>query len=239
LAKLFAADGAQLILTARSEDKLSALAASLQGQHGTKTQVIVKDLSIPHADQELFDQITKEGTQVDVLVNNAAFGARGAVIDLPIQRQLDMLQLNVSALTRLTLLFLPGMIARGRGGILNVGSTAGFQPGPDMAMYYASKAFVLSFTEALAEELRKKPVRVSCLAPGPTKTGFASVAGMEQSNLFKLGAMSAEAVARAGYKGFRKGRVLVMPGLKNKFAAFMVRLAPRFLVRKFVKFLQR
>ena len=190
LARLFAADGAQLILTARSEDKLTRLAASLQSQHGTKTQVIVKDLSLPQADQQLFDEITRQGTQVDVLVNNAAFGARGDVADLPIQRQLDMLQLNVCALTRLTLLFLPGMSARGRGGILNVGSTAGFQPGPHMAMYYASKAFILSFTEALAEELRKTPLRVSCLAPGPTTTGFAAVAGMEKSNLFKMGAMA-------------------------------------------------
>ena len=155
LARLFAADGAQLILVARSEDKLTALAAELHSRHGTKSRVIVKDLTAPDAAQQLFDEIGKDGTEVDVVVNNAAFGARGTVADLPMQRQLDMVQLNVSALARLTLLFLPGMLRRGRGGILNVGSTAGFQPGPNMAVYYATKAFVLSFTEALAEELRR------------------------------------------------------------------------------------
>lgn len=239
LARLFAADGAELVLVARSEDKLTALAADLKNQHGTRSHVIVKDLARPDAAQQLVDELSRSGIQVDVLVNNAAFGARGTVAELPIQRQLDMLQLNVTSLTALTLLLLPGMIARGRGGVLNVGSTAGFQPGPMMAMYYACKAFVLSFTEALGEELRKTPLRVSCLAPGPTHTGFAAVADMEESNLFKLGAMDAATVARAGYRGFRKGRFLVVPGLKNKIGTFLVRLTPRFLVRKVVKFIQR
>jgi uncharacterized protein len=239
LARFFAADGSHLILVARSEDKLMALASSLSTQYGTRTRVIAKDLAVADAAQQLFDELNDDGTQVDVVVNNAAFGARGAVADLPIQRQLDMVQLNVAALTRLTLLFLPGMIARGRGGVLNVGSTAGFQPGPNMAIYYATKAFVLSFTEALGEELRKTPLRVSCLAPGPTRTGFAAAADMADSNLFKLGSMDAGVVARIGYKGFRNGRILVVPGLRNKFGTFMVRLAPRFIVRKFAKFLQR
>ena len=139
---------------------------------------------------------------VDVLVNNAGFGAVGPVATLPLEKQLEMIQVNVTSLTHLTRLFLPGMIERGRGGILNVGSTAGFQPGPNMAVYYATKAFVLSFTEALAEELAGTPLKVTCLAPGPTATGFGAVSGMRQSFIFKLGAMNAAAVAQAGYRAF-------------------------------------
>jgi short-subunit dehydrogenase len=138
----------------------------------------------------------------------------------------------------LTRLFLPGLIERNRGGILNVGSTAGFQPGPNLTVYYASKAFVLHFTEGLAEELKGKSIRISCLCPGPTTTEFAAEANMESAPLFRLGSMTAEAVARIGYHGFRKGNVVVIPGIKNKLGTFSVRLAPRFLVRKITKRLQ-
>ena len=149
-----------------------------------------------------------------------------------------MIQVNVTALTHLTRLFLPGMIERGRGGILNVGSTAGFQPGPNMAVYYATKAFVLSFSEALAEELIGSGVKAICLAPGATATAFGADSGMEKSIIFKLGEMDAKTVAEVGYRGFRRGKVIVIPGLKNKLGAFAVRLGPRFVVRKLVKRLQ-
>jgi uncharacterized protein len=197
--------------------------------------VVANDLADPAGPQALFDALAAAGLTVDVVVNNAGFGSVGAVADLPLQRQLDMLQVNVMALTHLTRLFLPAMIERRRGGILNVGSTAGFQPGPYMAVYYATKAYVLSFTEALAEELAGTGVHVTCLAPGPTATGFAAAAQMENMLLFRLGMMNARTVAQRGYQGFRRGKVLVIPGLKNKLGAFSVRLGPRRFVRKLTK----
>ena len=151
---------------------------------------------------------------------------------------MKMIQVNVAALAHLTRLFLPGMIERRPGGVLNVGSTAGFQPGPHMAVYYATKAFVLSFTEALAEELAGSGIKVTCLAPGPTETGFGTDSGMEKSKIFRLGTMDAKAVAQIGYRGFRRGRAIVIPGLKNRIGAFSVRFAPRMVVRKVVRWLQ-
>ena len=153
LVKLFASDRSNLILVARSEDKLESLAQELRRDHGIEVLVLPKDLADPAAPQAIFDQLSAEGRTVDVVVNNAGFGAVGPVASLAVEKQMDMIQVNVAALTHLSRLFLPGMVERGRGGILNVGSTAGFQPGPNMAVYYATKAFVLSFTEALAEEL--------------------------------------------------------------------------------------
>lgn len=236
LARLFAADKSQLVLVARSRDKLDTLADELRRSHGVDIVVLPQDLADPNAPQAIFD--ATKGSVVDVVVNNAGFGAVGSVADLPLQRQMDMIQVNITALTHLTRLFLPGMIDRKRGGILNVGSTAGFQPGPNMAVYYATKAYVLSFTEALAEEVAGTGVKISCLAPGPTATGFGADSGMEKSLVFKLGAMDAATVARHGYRGFRRGKVIVVPGLKNKLGAFSVRLAPRSVVRKLVKRLQ-
>jgi short-subunit dehydrogenase len=160
------------------------------------------------------------------------------VADLALERQLDMIQVNVTALTRLTRLFLPSMIQRRGGGILNVGSTAGFQPGPYMAVYYATKAYVLSFTEALAEELLGTGVKVTCLAPGPTATGFAAVADIEKKLLFRLGTADAKTVAQAGYRGFRRGKLLVIPGVMNKLGAFAGRFLPRAWPRKIAKRLQ-
>ena len=237
LARLFSADKSNLVLVARSQDKLETLAQELR-RDGVQVLVLPKDLTNPAAPQEIFDHLTGQGIVVDVAVNNAGFGAMGRVASLPVQTQVDMVQVNVAALTHLTRLFLPGMIERGRGGILNVGSTAGFQPGPNMAAYYATKAFVLSFTEALAEELLGTGVKATCLAPGATATGFRAAAHMENALLFRLGTMDAKTVVQAGYRGFRRGKVIVIPGWKNKLGAFAVRLAPRFGVRKVVKQLQ-
>ena len=153
-------------------------------------------------------------------------------------RELEMIEVNVAALTRLTALLLPGMLERRRGGILNVASTAAFQPGPNSAVYYATKAYVLSFTEALAEEVRGSGVRVSCLAPGPTDTGFAAQAGAAGSRLFRRGVMDAGRVARAGHDGLRRGKTLVIPGLRNRALAFGVRLSPRILVTKISGYMQ-
>jgi short-subunit dehydrogenase len=172
---------------------------------------------------------------VDVLVNNAGFGLRGAFAHLSLDRQLEMVGLNVSALTMLTHRLLPGMLARGRGGVLNVGSTAGFQPGPFMAVYYATKAYVISFTEALAEEVSGTGVRVSCLAPGPTATGFAETARAADAPLFTGELMDVKEVARAGYDGWKRGDVLVVPGRRNRLRALGARLLPRAAVRKAVR----
>ncbi len=239
LAKLFAADKSNLVLVARSQDKLDALADAVRREHGVETLVLAHDLADPAAPQAVFDQLTGQGIGVDVVVNNAGFGAVGSMADLPLERQLNMVQVNVVALMHLTRLFLPGMIARRRGGVLNVGSTAGFQPGPNMAVYYATKAFVLSFTEALAEELTGSGISATCLAPGPTDTGFGPDSGMGESFIFKLGTMNAATVARTGYRGFRRGKTIVTPGWKNRLGAFSVRLVPRALVRKLVKRLQQ
>ena len=238
LARLFAADKSNLVLVARRGDKLESLAGELRRDHGVEALVLPSDLAEPAAPQAIFDRLTQRGLGVDILVNNAGFGAMGTIARLPLERQLDMIQVNVMALAHLTRLFLPAMIERGRGGILNVGSTAGFQPGPNMAVYYASKAFVLSFTEALAEEMLGTGVKVTCLAPGATATGFREAARMEDALLFRLGTMDVGSVARQGYRGFRRGRVIVIPGFKNKAGAFAVRLAPRLFVRKLVKRLQ-
>ncbi len=238
LARLFARDKSDLVLVARRGDRLEALAAELAERHGVKIMVMPKDLADDKAPRQIYDRLLGEGRGVDVVVNNAGFGARGAVAEIEPGRQLDMLRVNVTALTHLCRLFLPQMIERRRGGILNVASTAAFQPGPFMGVYYASKAYVLSFTEALAEETRGTGVTVSCLAPGPTRSEFQAVAKLEDALIFKLGTQSSEAVARAGYDGFRRGKTIVVPGIRNKISAASVRFTPRPLMRRIVRRLQ-
>ena len=238
LARLFAGDKSDLVLVARRGDRLEALAAELAERHGVKIMVMPKDLADDKAPRQIYDRLLGEGRGVDVVVNNAGFGARGAVAEIEPGRQLDMLRVNVTALTHLCRLFLPQMLERRRGGILNVASTAAFQPGPFMGVYYASKAYVLSFTEALAEETRGTGVTVSCLAPGATRSEFQAVAKLEDALIFKLGTQSSEAVARAGYDGFRRGKTIVVPGIRNKLGAVSVRFTPRPLIRRIVRRLQ-
>lgn len=237
LAKCFAADRSDLVLVARRADRMEALAKELEGKHGITARVVAKDLTRPEAPAELFESLKNRGVHVDVLVNNAGFGLQGKFFELDPRRQLDMIQLNVLALTELSRLFLPPMIARRKGGVLNVGSTAGFQPGPNLAVYYATKAFVLSFTEAIAEELKGTGVHATILCPGPTHTEFVARANMESSKLFKAGAMSAERAARKGHRAFRRKRVIAIPGMVNEIGAFMPRLSPRCVTRKITKFI--
>jgi uncharacterized protein len=239
LARFFAADGSDLVLVARRQVELERLAAELSGQHGVQVYVLPADLADPAAPAALADDLATRGLSIDVLVNNAGFGAEGPFGVLPLSRQLDMVQVNVTALTQLTGLLLPPMLARRRGGVLNVGSTAGFQPGPYMAIYYATKAYVLSFTEALAEELSGTGLTATCLAPGPTSTEFFAAASMEHTRLVALGTMDARSVAQAGYRGFRAGRRLVVPGIPNKLGVLSVRFAPRRLVTKITAWLNR
>jgi len=235
LARLFAADGHDVILVARRADALASLASELTNQYKISATSIAADLTMPDTPSRLFDDVQRRNIAVDVVVNNAGFGLRGTIAELPLDRQLAMIQVNVTALTALTRLFLPAMLQRRSGGVLNVASTAAFQPGPLMAVYYATKAYAESFTEALADEVRDTPLRVTCLCPGPTSTEFAEMAGVTESNLFKRTVMRSIDVAREGYEGWTRGEVLVVPGRSNRMGMLTVRLAPRAMVRRAVR----
>lgn len=239
LARFFAADGSDLVLVARTEGALRELATELEKKHGVKVRVLPKDLTDPKAPEQIFSELNGAGVTVDVVVNNAGFGAMGTVLGLPMKKQQDMIQLNVTALTELTRLYLPGMVERRRGGILNVASTAAFQPGPNQTCYFATKAFVLSYTEGLAEEIAGTGVVASCLCPGATVTNFGAASGMGETLIFKAGAMDAVTVARQGHAGFRAGRVIVITGFTNFLGTLLVRVAPRFIVRKVVHWMQK
>ncbi len=235
LAKRFAADGCRLILVARNTAALEALAEELRQKFSIEVRVLTADLRLAETPQRIFAALTGAGIVVDVLVNNAGFGTHGEFVETPLDRQIDMVQVNVTALTDLTGLFLPGMIQRRRGGVLNIASTAAFQPGPRMAVYYATKAFVVSFGEAIAEEVNGTGVTVTTVGPGPTRTNFGRVANFRGSDSLLRGAMTAEAVAVHGHRAFRRGRVLVISGLQNRLPALIVKFLPRILVRKIVK----
>ncbi|MBI3860342.1 MAG: SDR family oxidoreductase [Planctomycetia bacterium] len=230
LSEMFAEERSRLVLVARSADLLKALADDLRARFGIETLIIVQDLSQPAAADTVFRQIEQAGWHVDVLVNNAGFGAHGEFKDMAIDRQLAMIELNVCALVHLTHLALPGMVARRRGAILNVGSTAAYQPGPYAAIYFATKAFVLSFSEALWSEVRPHNIVVTCLCPGPTRTNFGSDYKMTESQGFQLAGMEARDVALAGHRALRRGRRTVIPGTMNCLLAFLTRFAPRRLL---------
>jgi uncharacterized protein len=231
LARLFAADGHDLVLIARRHDKLEELAAQLRAAHGVHASVIAADLTDPTVPARVHEEVTRAGIEVEFLVNNAGFGTSGAFAELALARELDLIELNVKSVTHLTGLFLPAMLARNSGRILNVGSGAGFTPGPFMATYYASKAFVVHFTEALAYELRGSQVTATVLCPGPTATEFSDVAGAEHSGLFKAGVADAAAVARNGYRAMMTGKTLAIPDLKTKISMEVLRVSPRYLAR--------
>ncbi len=234
-AKLFAADGSDLVIVARREERLKEISGELESAHGVKVHVLAKDLSKPKAPEEIFSHLTKEKIQIDVLVNNAGFGKKEEFSKTDKEIHLDMVQVNVMALTHLTKLFLTGILERGHGGILNVGSLAGFQPGPNLAVYFASKAYVLSFTEALAEEIDNPNIKISCFAPGPVRTEFGEKSKLDDSLLFKLSLMDSEPAVKIGYEGFRKGQILVIPGLKQQVVPLLNRITPRFMLRKIAK----
>ncbi len=238
LSRLLARDGHDLAVVARDEARLRQVAEELSGRHGVDVTWVVQDLSRPGAAAGLVTRLAER--PVDVLVNNAGFGTFGPFAETDLEASLRMIRLNVSALTELTGLLLPAMLERGAGRILNVASTAAFQPGPLMAVYYATKAYVLHFSEALAEELRGSPVTVTALCPGPTKTEFHKRADMEGSGLLRhLGVMDAASVAAAGYRGMLSGRRIVIPGVMNKAGPLALRIAPRRLTTRVVRRLQQ
>jgi uncharacterized protein len=231
LAKLFARDHHNLVLVARSGEKLAQVGGDLQKEFGITVRTVPLDLAAPPAPKFLFDQLQRENIAVEILVNNAGFGVGGEFARMSEDEILGQIHLNITALTHLTKLFLAPMLARGSGRIMNIASTAAFQPGPLMAVYYATKAYVLSFSEALADELRRSGVTLTCFCPGATNTNFAKRARTEGSRLFKqFGAMDATTVARDGYRGLMAGKTLVISGTRNWLVAESVRFAPRRVV---------
>ncbi len=238
LAKQFSRGGDDIVLVARSRDKLENLANEIRKEHGVTVTVIFSDLSKPDAVNELCQQLTERSIQVDTLVNNAGFGALGKFAELSADRQTDMLMVNIVALTRLTRMLLPGMLERGSGGVLNVGSIAAYQAGPFMSVYYASKAYVLSFTEGLREEVGDSGLHITCLEPGATETGFGEDSGMSTLGMFTSATMTAEAVAKAGYEGYRNNEDIVIPGWKNRMLVTSTSFLPRFATRKLIAKLQ-
>ncbi|HTP80217.1 MAG TPA: SDR family oxidoreductase [Bacteroidota bacterium] len=239
LAKLLAHDRCNLVLVARSEDRLMEIAAELRKEYRISVRVLVKDLSDSDAPRQIFDTLRSEDIRIDILVNNAGYTVFGEFARTPATTELEMMQVNMVALTHLTKLFLPEMLRQKKGRILNLGSTASFQPGPLMAIYYATKSYVLFFSEALAEELRGTGVTVTCLCPGPTQTGFQKRGGMEKSKLVagkKI--MDAHTVAEMGYRGMMKGKRIVIPGFRNKMLAQSIRISPRRVTTKIVRLLQ-
>lgn len=238
LAKLFAKDKYELIIIARNETKLSETASFLIKDYNVKVKFIPKDLSEPDSAKEIFDELKKENISIDMLVNNAGFGDQGAFADSDMKNDIEMISLNISSLVILNRLFLNDMLKRNSGRIMNVASTAAFQSGPFMAVYYASKAFVLSFSEAVSEELTGTNVTVSCLCPGPTETEFQNRAGIKKTKMMsgkRFTVMTAEEVALTGYKEMMKGKRIIIPGFANKAGAFIVRFIPRKIITKITR----
>ncbi len=228
LAKMCAAGGYDLILLARGTARLEELAARLARAHGIAARVLSADLADPGAPPAIFAET--RGTDIDILINNAGFGVQGPYAQTDWSAEARMIQVNVTALAHLTKLYLPEMIRRRQGRILNVGSTAGFVPGPFMAVYYATKAFVLSFSEALANEVKGTGVTVTVVCPGPTRTEFDRVAGISKSGLFRGPTMSAAEVAREGYRAMMAGKAERIAGARNRGMIWSARLAPRALL---------
>ena len=239
-AQLFADDGHDVLLVARRIDRLEALGARLRQAHDVGATAIAADLADRGAPQRLYDEVASRGLQVDFLVNNAGFGSNGAFLDQDLAREAEMIEVNCAALLKLTHLFARPMRERRSGRILNIASTAAFQPGPYMATYYATKAFVVSFSEALAHELRGSGVTLTCHCPGATRTEFGARAGNDKSVLFKrTGVAEAPEVARHAYRAMMKGEVLAVHGVMNRIVMESVRFSPRRVVRSVAAALNR
>jgi len=233
--KIFAKNGYNLILVARSEDKLNALANELTKAHGINVLVKPKDLFVPTAPQELYDELKSDGVQVDILINNAGFGNYGKFAENDLQNELNLVQLNVATVTHMTRLFVADMVARRSGKILNVASLAAFAPGPYLATYCASKAYVLFLTEAVAEEVASFGVQVMALCPGVSATGFQATAKNEHSLIggnVKALTMPPEEIVATAYEDFIAGKVVCIPGASNRVGNLLMRFMPRVLIRK-------
>jgi uncharacterized protein len=228
LALRFAKEGHPTVLSARNAERLEKTAAEIRKRYGAESAIVPADLSKPGAASQLYEEVRKRGLEPDILVNNAGVGIYGLFKDTALARELEILRLNIMSLTELTKQALPAMLKKKSGRILNVASTASFQPGPLMAVYFATKAYVLSFSEAIAYELRNTGISVSALCPGPTRSEFQAKAGIDESiPLFKLTMMNSGAVADAGYRGLMSGKRVIVPGLMNKFMVWGTRFVPR------------
>ena len=230
-AKLFAADGHGVVLVARRKDELELLARELSAKHGVHAVVVARDLAQRESAREIFEEVQRQELEIEFLVNNAGFGSNGSFVEQDIERELHMLDVNVKSLVELTYLFLPQMLNRRSGRVLNIGSTAGFQPGPFMATYYASKAFVNSFSEALAFELKGTGVTVTLSCPGATATEFSRSAGSDNTALFRTPGSLAEPgqVAREAYRAMLAGKPSVIHGFKNQASVQALRVSPHSL----------
>lgn len=232
MAPIFARDKHNLILVARGRDRLESLATELRAAHGVQVHVVAADLTDPAAPHEIFEQTQALGLAVDFLVNNAGFGSNGAFLDLSLPREAEMVEVNCAALLKLTHFYAQPMRARGFGRVLNIASTAGFQPGPFMATYYATKAFVVSFSEALSHELRDTGVTVTCHCPGATHTEFARTAGNDKSRLFQRpGIATADDVAAHAYRAMMAGKAVAVHGFLNALLVQSLRFSPRVVAR--------
>lgn len=221
LAHQFAKNGHPLILTSRVESELREVATELTSKYDIKVGIIGADLELPEAPQKIFDAVQRDGVQVDILVNNAGLGYRGKFWEIPLENELSIVRVNIEAVLRLTRLFLPPMVARNQGRLLTTASVAGFEPGPLLALYHASKAFVLSLTEALATELEDTAITVTALCPGPTDTDFFPKADMVDTNAFQTAkVMAPQDVAEIGYRALMKGDRTVVAGGSNKTLVF-------------------
>lgn len=239
LARVHASNGHNLVLVARSADRLAALKSELEQTRKIRVHVIATDLSAPDAAQLVYEDVKRLGITVDYLINNAGFGEYGFFHETAWDKEARMIQLNITTLTQFTKLFLKDMVARGSGRIMNVASTAAFQPGPTMAVYYATKAYVLHFTEAVNNEVRDKGVTITALCPGPTESGFQEAASLKGSRLVSLRRFpSSESVANYGYKAMMKGKPVAIHGGLNVLLSFTVRLTPRWLIVRLIRFVQ-
>lgn len=227
LARQFAKHGHPLVIVAPVEEELQLIASELASEYGVPVRVLAKDLVEDEAAEEIFLELERDGTEIDILVNNAGLGQRGEFWEVPFERLIEMIRLNVEAVVRLTRFFLPVMVQRGRGRILNTASIAGFEPGPTMAVYHATKAFVLSLSESLATELKDTGVTLTALCPGPVDTDFFPKAEMVDTNAFqKANVMAPQEVAEAGYKAVIAGERIIVPGAVNKAMVFSRRFLP-------------
>jgi short-subunit dehydrogenase len=233
-ARIFAANNCNLVLTARNKSALEELAAELTQKYSITVKVLPKDLSDKDAPMEIFAELEKEGIEIEYLINNAGFGGYGKFYQTDWKKEEDMIQVNITALAELSKLFVQQMTRRNSGRILNVASMAAFQPGPLMSVYYASKAFVLSLSEAMAYELKDTNVTVTCLCPGPTKSNFHITANIKASQLAKGINATSYDVALYGYHAMMKGKRIAIQGTTNKILAFLVRFMPRKMVLKTV-----
>lgn len=239
LAKVHAQKGDNLVLVARSLDKLEALKKELEAKHSISVHNIGIDLSMADAAQKVFDETQSKGIQIDYLINNAGFGDFGMFAETDWNKEHQMIALNITTLTQFTKLYIKEMVKRGSGKIMNVASTAAFQSGPTMAVYYATKAYVLSFSEAVDNEVRDKGVTVTTLCPGATESGFQSAADMHESRLVKGRKLpTSKEVAEYGYKAMMQGQTVAIHGLMNWLMANSVRFTPRALVVKITRFIQ-